>query len=232
MTLGASVQWYSIDTNTPATFPDCPWALQFTEESCQHTTSGDWDWETGMLRNQISDFEHIRDYAFLAVYGNWAFLKNASRDKPKYANRKLEWVAYIGDVILQQQDIQERKEFPDAFVTTTWAIDLHYPEPENSRHFPGEEFRAIARTTPIEPYPIPYRCLYSRNIRNLLMAGRNISVTHVALGTVRVMRTCGMMGELAGMAASLCKKHNTDPRGVYLHHLDELKELAKCGVGK
>lgn len=216
--------------------------MQFTEESCQHTTSGDWDWETGMLRNQISDFEHIRDYAFLAVYGNWAFLKNASRDKAKYTNRKLEWVAYIGgkresrrllgDIVLQQQDIQERKEFPDAFVTTTWAIDLHYPEPENSRHFPGEEFRAIAITTPIEPYPIPYRCLYSRNICNLMMAGRNISVTHVALGTTRVMRTCGMMGELAGMAASLCKKHNTNPRSVYLHHLDELKELAKRGVGR
>jgi hypothetical protein len=242
MTLGASVQWYSIDTNTPTTFPDCPWALQFSEESCHHTTSGDWDWETGMLRDQIGEFEYIRDYAFRAVYGNWAFLKNASRDKARYTNRKLEWVAYIGgkresrrllgDVILRQQDIQERREFPDAFVTTTWTIDLHYPEPENSRYFPGEEFRAIARTTPIEPYPIPYRCLYSRNIRNLMMAGRNISVTHVALGTTRVMRTCGMMGELAGMAASLCKKHNTDPRGVYLHHLDELKELAKRGVGK
>jgi len=242
MTLGASVQWYSIQTDSPTTFPDCPWALQLTEENCQHTTSGDWDWETGMLRDQIGDFEYIRDYAFRAVYGNWAFLKNTSRDKAKYANLKLEWVAYIGgkresrrllgDVILQQQDIEQRREFPDAFVTTTWTIDLHYPEPENSRYFPGEEFLAIARTTPIEPYPIPYRCLYSRNIRNLLMAGRNISVTHVALGTTRVMRTCGMMGELAGMAASLCKKHNTDPRGIYLQHLDELKELAKCGVGK
>ena len=52
----------------------------------------------------------------------------------------------------------------------------------------------------------PTRCLYSRNIENLFMAGRNISVTHVALGTVRVMRTTGMMGEVVGMAASLCKK--------------------------
>ena len=58
----------------------------------------------------------------------------------------------------------------------------------------------------IYPYAVPYRCLYSRNIDNLLMAGRNISVTHVALGTVRVMRTTGMMGEVVGMAASLCEK--------------------------
>jgi hypothetical protein len=64
------------------------------------------------------------------------------------------------------------------------------------------------------------------------MAGRDISVTHVALGTVRVMRTCGMMGELVGMAASLCKQHNTTPRGVYENHLDDLKELAKRGAGK
>jgi hypothetical protein len=242
MTLGASIQWYSIETNTPTTFPDCPWGLQFSEESCQHTTRGDWDWETGMLRDQIGDFEYIRDYAFLAIYGNWAFLKNNSRDKAKYAKRKLEWVAYIGgkresrrllgDVILQQQDIEQRREFHDAFVTTTWTIDLHYPEPENSRHFPDCEFLSIAEMKPIEPYPIPYRCFYSRNIRNLMMAGRNISVTHVALGTVRVMRTCGMMGEVVGMAASLCKKHSTNPRGVYRGHLDELKELARQGIGK
>ena len=64
------------------------------------------------------------------------------------------------------------------------------------------------------------------------MAGRDISVTHVALGTVRVMRTCGMMGEVVGMAASLCKQHNTTPRGVYESHLAELKELATLGVGK
>jgi hypothetical protein len=64
------------------------------------------------------------------------------------------------------------------------------------------------------------------------MAGRNISVTHVALGTVRVMRTCGMMGEVVGMAASICKKHNALPRDVYTTYLDELKELMTHGVGK
>ena len=63
------------------------------------------------------------------------------------------------------------------------------------------------------------------------MAGRNISVTHVALGTVRVMRTTGMMGEVVGMAASLCKKHNVLPRRIYQSYLDELKELMKEGVG-
>ncbi|MBW8038611.1 MAG: FAD-dependent oxidoreductase [Planctomycetes bacterium] len=242
MTMGASVQWYTEKTDESSTFPDCPWALQFNEESCQRLTRGDWDWETGLNRDQITEFESIRDHALRAVYGNWAFLKNSSGDKVKYEKLKLSWVAYIagkresrrllGDVILQQQDIQQKKEFPDAFVTTTWTIDLHYPAPENTKHFPGQEFRTIAKFTRIDPYPIPYRCLYSRNVNNLMMAGRCISVTHVALGTVRVMRTCGMMGEVIGMAASLCNKHNTDPRGVYQRYLTELKELAKRGVGK
>jgi len=242
MTMGASVMWYCEEMETNSPFPDCPWALRFDEESCQHATRGDWNWETGMNHDQITEFEYIRDYSFRAIYGNWAFQKNYSRDKAKYANEKLAWVAYIGgkresrrllgDVILQQQDIEQHKEFPDACVTTTWSIDLHYPDPKNSRLFPGREFRSIARQARIEPYPIPYRCLYSRNIRNLMMAGRNISVTHVALGTIRVQRTTGMMGEVIAMAASLCEKHKTDPRGVYQEHLEELKKLMTRGVGR
>lgn len=242
MTMGASVMWYSTQTNQPERFPLCPWALQFTEESCQHATRGDWNWEAGLNRDQISEFEFIRDYSFRAIYGNWAFQKHQSRSKDKYQRLKLDWVAYIGgkresrrllgDIILQQQDIQKRKRYPDSFVTSTWSIDLHYPDPKNSKYFPGEEFRTICEQPKIKPYPIPYRCLYSRNIQNLMMAGRCISVTHVALGTVRVMRTCGMMGELVGMAASLCKQYNTDPRGVYQNHLGRLKQIAKRGVGK
>jgi hypothetical protein len=242
MTMGSSIQWYAGKSERPTGFPKCTWALQLSEESCQHTLRGDWNWETGLQRDQITEAEYIRDYAFRAVYGNWAFLKNSSRNKNKYANYQLDWVAYIagkresrrllGDIILKQQDIQRRRTFPDSFVTATWPIDLHYPDPKNSEHFPGEEFLAVAKSREIRPCQIPYRCLYSRNISNLMMAGRCISVTHVALGTVRVMRTCGMMGELVGMAASLCKKYNTDPRGVYEEHLSKLKRLARTGVGK
>ena len=114
-------------------------------------------------------------------------------------------------------------KYDDASFTTTWGIDLHYPE-----HIPGlteAPFTAYSRTTPITPYAVPYRCLYSRNINNLFMAGRNISVTHIALGTVRVMRTGGMMGEVVGMAASLCRQYHILPRAVYTDHLAELKTL-------
>ena len=157
-----------------------------------------------------------------------------------YKNRKLGWVAYIagkresrrlmGDYILKEDDLTKNVFHEDASFTTTWSIDLHWPDPENSKHFPGNEFKAVTKHILIYPYAAPYRCLYSRNINNLFMAGRNISVTHVALGTTRVMRTTGMMGEVVGMAASLCKKHATTPRGVYQSYLNELKQLMEKGV--
>jgi hypothetical protein len=143
--------------------------------------------------------------------------------------RESRWL--LGDVILKEQDITNAKPFLDACVTTTWEIDLHYSDPKNSKQFPGQEFRSIADMRAIKPYAIPFRCLYSRNVPNLFMAGRDISVTHVALGTVRVQRTCGMMGEVVGMAASLCKKYDTMPRGVYEKYLDDLKALMARGVG-
>ena len=242
MVMGTSVQWYTEQTPKPCPFPECPWAVQFTDETCQRLTRGDWNWETGMLLDQVTEIEKIRDYALRVTYGNWAYLKNSSDMKETLANRRLAWVAYIGgkresrrllgDVILQEQDVTEQRPFPDASVTTTWSIDLHYPHPENTKHFPGEEFRSIAKHKKIEPYAIPYRCLYSRNVDNLIMAGRNISVTHVALGTIRVQRTGGMMGEVLGMAAALCVQHETTPRGVYQHHLDELKSRMTQGVGR
>ena len=82
-----------------------------------------------------------------------------------------------------------------------------------------------------QPYWVPYRCLYSRNVPNLFMAGRDISVSHEALGAVRVMRTCGLMGEVVGMAASVCKKYDADPRQVYEQYLPEFRELLTRGCG-
>jgi hypothetical protein len=242
LTMGSSVQWYSARTAEPSPFPVCPWAVQFTEENAQRVTGGEWNWETGMNKHQIDQFEEVRDYGMRVVYGNWAFLKNSPKSRAKYANLKLDWVAHIagkresrrllGDVILTEQDVTGQKAFDDACVTTTWTIDLHYPHPRNTQQFPGREFRTIAKHVRIKPYPVPYRCFYSRNIDNLFMAGRDISVTHVALGTIRVMNTCGMMGEVVGMAAAICKERSTTPRGVYKEYLEELKKRMTKGVSK
>lgn len=242
MTMGASVQWHSEDTKKPSSFPQFEYGVDFNEKNCEKVTMGEWTWETGMNYDQIKDFERIRDYGLMVVYSNWSYLKNEMKENDVYKNRKLAWVAYIsgkresrrlmGDYILKEEDLRKHVVHEDGSAASTWSIDLHYPDPKNTENFPGQEFKSIAKHINIYPYPIPYRCLYSRNIDNLFMAGRNISVTHVALGTVRVMRTTGMMGEVVGMAASICKKYQVNPRGVYQSHLPELKELMKEGVGQ
>ena len=241
MTMGASVQWYSADNKKPVGFPIFNYGVNFNESNCEKVMMGEWTWETGMNLNQISDFERIRDYGMLVVYSNWSYLKNGMKENGQYKNRKLGWVAYVagkresrrlmGDYILKEDDITKNVTHEDASFATSWSIDLHSPDPQNSAHFPGNAFKAVSKYRLIYPYSVPYRCLYSRNIENLFMAGRDISVTHVALGTVRVMRTTGMMGEVVGMAAYVCKKYNVNPRGVYTSHLSDLKELMKEGIG-
>ena len=242
LTMGASVQWYSAEENKPVNFPVFQYGVEFNEKNMEKVTMGEWTWETGMNFNQITEFERIRDYGLLVVYSNWSYLKNFSSLKEDYKNRKLDWVAYIagkresrrllGDIILKEQDLTDYNIYPDASAPTTWTIDLHYPDPKNTANFPDKEFKSIAVHKKIHPYPLPYRCFYSRNIDNLFMAGRNISVTHVVLGTTRLMRTTGMMGEVVGMAASIATKHKTNPRGVYQNYLEELKVLMNKGVGK
>ncbi|MDD4226257.1 MAG: FAD-dependent oxidoreductase [Mariniphaga sp.] len=242
LTMGSSVQWYSVEEPNPVDFPVFQYGIAFNEENSEPVTMGEWTWETGMNFDQVSDFERIRDYGLLVVFSNWSTIKNTSPWKEEFQKRRLDWVAYIagkresrrllGDLVLKEQDLTDYVIYPDASASTSWTIDLHYPDPENTKHFPESEFKSIAVHKKIHPYPVPYRCFYSRNVDNLFMAGRNISVTHVALGTVRVMRTTGMMGEVVGMAASVASKHNTNPRGVYENYLDELIELMKKGVGR
>lgn len=240
LTMGSSVMWYAEQKDGAGTFPECPWAIQFNDETCLPMLRGNWDWEAGLNNDQITEIEYIRDHALRAVYGNWSYLKNHFAGKDEYADKALEWVAYMGgkresrrlmgDIILKEQDVLGQVEYEDACVITNWGMDLHYPKP-----IPGvddEPFLAYCVNPGHKDYLLPYRCLYSRNIDNLLMAGRDISVTHVALGTVRVQRTIGVMGEVIGSAASICKKYGTTPRGVYEEHWPELKELLIKGTGK
>jgi hypothetical protein len=238
LVMGTSVQWNTTDNGSPSAFPSCPWAVQFTENTCHYLTKGDWDWETGAYRNHITEIEWIRDHALRVVYGNWDYIKNKGAKKEEFTNRKLSWVAYIGgkresrrlmgDLILKEQDFDNHVEYPDATFTTTWGIDLHYPV--ETKGLNVEPYRSRADIKHHEPYAVPYRCLYSRNVDNLFMAGRNISVTHIALGSVRVMRTTGMMGEVVGMAAAICNVNNISPRVLYEENFEELKKRMERGV--
>ncbi len=241
LTMGISVQWFSETADEPISFPDIEWGLPWNEEKAFAITRGDWDWETGMGKDMIRETESIRDYGLLVVFSNWSFLKNRYSKKEKFANERLRWVAYIGgkresrrlvgDYVLTENDLTGQNFLPDGTAPTTWTIDLHYPDKKNEEMFDGEAFRSIAKHIKIYPYPIPFRCLYSRNIDNLMMGGRDISVSHVALGTVRLMRTGGMMGEVLGMAASVCKQRGVLPRAIYKEYFADLEKLMQEGVG-
>lgn len=206
-----------------------------------------WYWESGFDKDQIEDIELIRDHNLRAIYGAWDALKNVDG---LYENLRLGWVAFIagkresrrlmGDVQLDAKHFTQGTIWPDIAFPCTWSIDLHVPEKKFQKGFEGEEFISKANHGQYESthqpsednhhkrlYWGPYRCLYSRNINNLFMAGRNISVSKTGLGPVRVMKTCGMMGEIVGKAAAVCVNEKTSPRGVYQTHLAKLQELMK-----
>ena len=234
-------------------FPRCPWALDLSDKPFPGRNKvkpdpnqlGGWYWESGFDRDPIEEMEYVRDWNFRAMYGAWDALKNVDKVLPRH---QLNWSAYIlgkresrrllGDVILDVDDLMQDRKFPDGCAPTGWSNDLHLPNPQYSKGFEGDAFisKAVHGLFPAHqdnrPFWIPYRSLYSRNIENLFMAGRCISVTHEALGAVRVMRTCGTQGEIVGMAASVCKEFGTNPRGVYQKHLADLQKRMRQGVGK
>lgn len=242
MTMGASVQWYCLEADTPTSFPDIDWGLPIDERSVQKVRRGQWYWEVGMRDDQIADAEKIRDYGMYVAYSNWSYLKNRSSVRADYTNSYLGWVAHvagkresrrlIGEFVLREQDLRDFVRYPDGTASTSWYIDLHEPDPENSALFPGREYLSHGCLTPLGFYPIPYRCFYSKDIDNLFMAGRNISVSHIALGTVRVMRTTAMMGEVVGLAASICHKEGLQPHDIYDTHFEALSELMRKGAGR
>ncbi|MEL7532020.1 MAG: FAD-dependent oxidoreductase [Bacteroidota bacterium] len=238
-------------------FPRCPWAIDLSDKPFPGRANykgqwgsedplgnlGGWFWESGFDQNPITDVEKIRDLNFRAMYGAWDALKNVDK---LYPNHRLGWSAFIsgkresrrlmGDVKLSADDFRDMVAFPDGAFPCSWGIDVHSPHKDFDEELRGEEFISFATTGKgydyEGPYWAPYRVLYSRNISNLFMAGRNISVSREGLGPVRVMKTCGMMGEIVGKAASLCIKYNTSPRGVYEQHLAKLKALMQQAGAK
>lgn len=240
LVMGHSIRWYSEECESYVDFPDIDWNLSFDDESCLNCTSGDWEQETGFTRDMVTEIEYIRDYGLRAIYSNWAYQKHHFKEKDKFANLKLKWVSHVGgkregcrvrgDYILTQNDIENKVIHEDATVCLTWSIDMHFPEPTNMEQF-GEAFRSFAYHRGIEtPYPMPYRCLYAKDVENLFLGGRIVSASHIAFSCVRVMRTLGCLGEVAGLASSICKKYNCTPKQVYTEHLSELKELLVTGA--
>jgi hypothetical protein len=192
-------------------------------------------WEYGQWLDPYTEGERIRDHLLRALYGTFSNVKRL--DPVTYANLEFDWVAYVaaqgefaryrGDYVLTETDITEHREFPDVIVRNGGCFCLHHA------HRPGEgkyDFRLKDWTYDFrdqQPYIIPFRCLYSRNISNLMMAGKHISVTHVAGSATKYMGNGGQHGIAVAAAAHLCLEHGTTPRGLYEEHLEELQALTE-----
>ena len=226
--MGTSVLWNSERTNQRQDFPKVPWAMPVSGKHSAY--KGEWYWEySDNDLHQVDDSEAIRDHMLRAIFGSFA---NAKKN-PKYAPYKLTWVAYVGgkresrrlmgDHIYEMHDAIKRREFHDAVVVEKREVDGHY-----QRKLKGakEDFLSTAMFHKTGGYYfIPFRSFYSRNLSNLMMAGRCFSCTHVGLCGPRVMNTCGQMGIATGYAAVLCKKHNASPKEVGQSHIKELRKL-------
>ncbi len=226
--MGSSVLWQTEKTTEAQVFCDVPWAMEIAKDHV--AVAGEWYWE--FSRNdlhQIHDAEEIRDHMLRAIFGSFANAKKLKEHK----NVRLQWVSYlvgkresrrlVGDHIFTFKDVAELRKFPDSVVMETRAIDVHFQRNLQDESVPDFLSEAIFYKT--EKYYIPYRSLYSKNITNLFMAGRNFSCSHIGLGGPRVMRTTGQMGAAVGLAAAICKKYNITPREVYANHLNEYMTL-------
>lgn len=181
----------------------------------------------GRTDDIIDEYEEIRDELVSCIYGIWDHLKNGGDHGAE--NYDLEWVGMlpgsregrrlVGDYILNENDVLSNRQFEDAVAYGGWPMDIHTAKglydfdelPSKVISFDGA-------------YTIPYRSYYSKNISNLMMAGRDISASKMAMGSTRVMGTCAIGGQAAGTAAALCIKYDCNPRGVG-EHITELQQL-------
>lgn len=244
--LGHSLYFYTKDTGRPVRFVPPAYALNditqipryrrfnAKEYGCQL-----WWIEYGGRLDTVHDTERIKWELWKVVYGVWNHIKNSGQF-PEAETMTLEWVGTIpgkresrrfeGDYMLTQHDIVEQRTHPDAVAFGGWSIDLHPADGVFSEKPGCNQWHSKG------VYQIPYRCLYSRNISNLFLAGRIISATHVAFGSSRVMGTSAHVGQAVGMAAALCQSGEPGQRGLLprdLVNTDRMRtlqqELLKSG---
>lgn len=232
-TMGISCLLQARRTDRPSTFTPPVWATEITDEmvenrffSLDDDYENFWYLELGGEEDCIHDAEKIKDDLLALALGFWNYIKNSGKVKGAeywqldflgFYPAKRESRRMLGDLLVTQKDILAGGHFPDTVGYGGWPLDDHFPGGFFHRGRPNTDFPTPA------PYGIPYRALYSRNIENLFFAGRNISMTHAAMSSSRVMATCGILGEAVGVAAALAVKYALTPRGVYEKKLDELQ---------
>ncbi|QEC43195.1 FAD-dependent oxidoreductase [Pseudobacter ginsenosidimutans] len=239
--LGHTLYFYSKDTGRPVNFIPPAFALNDITKIPRFKTFNAHDFgcklwwiEYGGRLDTVHDTEQIKWELWKVIYGVWNYIKNSGKF-PEAANLTLEWVGTIpgkresrrfeGDYMLVQQDIVGQRTHEDAVAFGGWSIDLHPADGVFSEKPGCNQWHSKGI------YQIPYRSLYSKNIKNLFLAGRNISASHVAFGSTRVMATAAYVSQAVGMSAALCKEKNILPAAIIREgHIETLqKRLLKTG---
>ena len=245
-TMGNSIllQLRKTDEDHPFTAPE--WAYHFTDDDFNYDKpkstipgvkfnykkpypkdNNFWWIEFGGNLNTIFDANDIQYELKRIAYGVWEYMKNNPDGRCK--NYDLDWIGslpgkrestrYIGPHILTQNDVMSGGHFPDVIAYGGWTLDNHHPDAFHRKGIFSDE-----HTTP-DRFGIPFDCLYSVNVPNLMFAGRDISATHMGLSSTRVMSTCALLGQAAGTGAALAIKYGTTPAGVRKDHIAELQDM-------
>jgi hypothetical protein len=240
-TMGSSIQFKTKDMGRPVPFTAPDWAVKYDDASFFYDQGRDpseirggfWWIEIGVPWHSIRDAEEIRHELTRHCLGVWDWIKNKDpKLKEKAKNFGLDWMGQVpgkresrrvmGDYFMTEKDPQERTAFPDEVAFGGWFVDLHTPggllaaTSEASAATGWDQTTEYAAKSYVGPYGIPLRMLIARDSPNLFLAGRNVSVTHAALGTVRVMATTALMGQAVGTAAAVALQ-----RGHGIHELAE-----------
>ncbi len=222
------------DSGAPVPYTRPAWATQLNEgkkfgRNIEKIGPAWWG-ESPNVLDDLYDGEITRDEILRVYISFFDYLKNLWEEKERAANHVFTYINHInkkresrrliGDYTLTQNDCMQGKDFPDTVGHAGWPIDIHHPEGIYS----GEQGPFFSNTD-VPLVKIPYRCLYSKNINNLFMAGRNASVSHIALGTARIQGTIGVLAQAVGIAASLCIEKCVTPREIGQAHLAEFQQL-------
>ena len=238
-TMGMSLMIQAHETDHKCEFIPPEWAYKFeTDEDmknkphdCLERIETNFYWiELGGEVDSIHDTEQVRDELIKIAYGVWDHMKNHGDhgaenwelDFIGFLPGKRESRRYVGDYVLTQEDVENARHFEDEVAYGGWQIDNHLP---GGFHMSGGKDAQghLQKKRLTDPYGIPLRSLYSKNVSNLMFAGRNLSASHIAFASARVMGTCAVMGQAVGTAAAMMSKYNMTARELGVKKIAELQ---------
>ncbi len=236
-TMGMSLMIQAHETDHKCEYTPPVWAhtyhtdeeMNFKPHECLDKINTNFYWiELGGMVDSLRDTETTRDELLKIAFGVWDHIKNQGDhgadnwelDFVGFLPGKRESRRYVGDYIITQPDVEAGRQFHDTVAYGGWQIDNHLP---GGFYMSAQGEGHLQKRRLTEPYGIPLRALYSKNIDNLMFAGRNISATHIAFSTTRVMGTCGVMGQAVGTAAADAVQHGMLPREVCEKRIGEIQ---------